>query len=82
MLMDAPTFVAHESCWTHEPKPVSTDLPMLTEPEANLYRDLLEDRYGQRLRLEQERVQFSAVQIAIKRVAPRVAEHFPAPENP
>jgi hypothetical protein len=68
MLMDAPTFVAHESHWTHEPKPVNTDLPMLTEPEANLYRDLIEDRYGQRLRLEQERVQFSAVQAAIQQL--------------
>jgi hypothetical protein len=50
-------------------KPVNTDLPMLTEPEANLYRDLIEDRYGQQLRLEQERLRFSAVQAAIERLS-------------
>jgi len=44
---------------------VNTDLQMLTESEAMLYRDLIEDRYGQRLRLAQERVQFLAMQAAI-----------------
>jgi hypothetical protein len=54
---------------------VNTGLPMLTEPAANLYRDLIEDRHGQRLRLEQERVQFSAIQAAIER-SPRAWQNI------
>jgi hypothetical protein len=71
--------------WLHERdliKPVNTDLPMLTEPESNLYRDLIEDRCGQQLRLEQERVRFSAVQAAIERLSHTWRNISPPPDNP
>jgi hypothetical protein len=65
MLMDADTLLAHPLQWVSEDQPTNQPLPHLTEPEAALYRDLIEDRYGHKVRLEQERVRFSLVQRAL-----------------
>jgi hypothetical protein len=67
MLMDRATLLAHETQWVHEQAPVSTPLPMLNPAEADLYRDLVEDALGPSVRLEQERVRFSAVEHALNR---------------
>ena len=65
MLMDVETLLAHPLQWVTEDKPTNQPLPHLTEPEAALYRDLIEDRYGHQVRLEQERVRFSLVRQAL-----------------
>lgn len=65
ILMDQPTLMAHRNQLTTEPTPTSAPLPHLTSQEAELYRDLVEDRYGPAVRLEQERVRFSHVRVAL-----------------
>ena len=65
ILMDHETLLAHRGQWVTEPTPTAQQLPHLTEPESELYRDLVEDRYGHHVRLEQERVRFSAVTAAL-----------------
>jgi hypothetical protein len=65
MLMDHDTLLAHPNQWVDEPNPTSRPLPHLTEAEAALYSDLIEARYGPRVRLEQERVRFSLLRQAL-----------------
>lgn len=66
MLMDHDTLLAHPDQWVDEPNPTNRPLPHLTEPEAALYSDLIEARYGPRVRLEQERVRFSLLRQALR----------------
>ena len=67
LLMDRETLYAHQNLWTEEPLDARTvvDLPGLEPAEAALYDDLRCDRLGVRIRLEQERIAFSAVNSAI-----------------
>ena len=65
ILMDRDTLLAHEAHWTSEPEPKNVALDRLIADEAALYADLVEGAYGPRLRLEQERVRFSAVAAAL-----------------
>ena len=65
ILMDHDTLLAHPRQWAQEEAPTVRPLPHLTEAEAALYRDLIEDRYGDRVRLEQERVRFSNVRATL-----------------
>ena len=66
MLMDHKTLLAHPNQWVDEPSPTNRPLPHLSEAEAALYRDLIEARYGPRVRLEQERVRFSLLRQALE----------------
>ena len=65
ILMDRETLLAHPGQYVSEPTPTSEHQPNLTEPERTLYQDLVEDRYGESVRLEQERVRFSLVRQAL-----------------
>jgi hypothetical protein len=65
MLMDRATLLDHEAHWGYEATPVNAVLDRLTPDEAALYRDLVEGRYREQLRLEQERLRFSAVRAAM-----------------
>jgi hypothetical protein len=57
ILMDEPTFLANKSYWSEEEKPVvDAELDLLTGEERKLYGDLCGNRWGARLRLEQERI--------------------------
>ena len=56
MLMDEATLVANLDRIVAEATPLSEPLPHLTGPEQRLYRDLVEDRFGLGVRLEQERI--------------------------
>jgi hypothetical protein len=75
LLMDRATLLAHESQWVTEANPVNDHLDHLHPDEAELYRDLVEGAYGANVRLEQERIRFSAVERAIERAlaTPRFA---------
>lgn len=65
MLMDRNTLLDHESQWVREEKPVSGVLHTLTPAEAALYRDLVEGTFGESVRLEQERIRYSAISGAL-----------------
>lgn len=60
LLMDRATLVAHRPLWTQEAvnQRFSGELDRLTDAESQLYDDLRRDRLGERVRLEQERVDF------------------------
>lgn len=61
VLMDRDTLLAHRDRWVTEERPATSWLRHLTKPEADLYADLVSDRLGERVRLEQERVDWSWV---------------------
>jgi hypothetical protein len=59
LLMDQQTLLAHKALWNVESKPHSAvSLHNLTLEEAALYRALKENRWGDRVRLEQERIRW------------------------
>jgi hypothetical protein len=56
LLMDRETLLAHRDRWIIEASPTGSRLDRLTADEQALYQDLVTDRLGERVRLEQERV--------------------------
>jgi hypothetical protein len=56
LLMDRATLVRHRDRWVREPAPTAARLDRLAADEAALYADLVSDRFGDAVRLEQERV--------------------------
>lgn len=62
LAMDRQTLLAHRDRWGMEPSPTTALLPHLTPAEADLRRDLVEDTYGPRIRLEQERLDWAHLQ--------------------
>lgn len=61
LLMDSDTLLAHESFWISESKPANRVLPRLSESETTLYRELVENRFGAGVRLEQELIDYQFV---------------------
>jgi hypothetical protein len=59
LLMDRATLVEHRDRWVREPSPTAARLDRLTPDEAALYVDLVSDRLGDAVRLEQERVDWA-----------------------
>jgi len=66
MLMDHATLLAHRSHWVTEPTPTVAPLDRLDSDETRLYQDLLGDAFGSAVRLEQERIRFSALEQALR----------------
>ncbi|ATD70008.1 MULTISPECIES: Wadjet anti-phage system protein JetD domain-containing protein [Gordonia] len=62
VLMDRETLVAHRDRWVIEQRPASSDLVRLTPTERDLYTDLVMDALGERVRLEQERIDWAWAQ--------------------
>jgi hypothetical protein len=58
-LMDRDTLLTHRERWGSEPSPTAAHLAGLTADEAALYSDLVSDRFGERIRLEQERIDWT-----------------------
>ena len=56
LLMDEDTLLAHRDLWQREDKPAAGPLERLTPAERAVFDGLLADRWGERVRLEQERV--------------------------
>ncbi|WP_019928951.1 Wadjet anti-phage system protein JetD domain-containing protein [Nocardia sp. BMG111209] len=71
ILMDRQTLLSHESRWVREPSPAFGAFANLNSVEGALYRDLVEQTFGDNVRLEQERIRFSAVTTALARIASR-----------
>ena len=62
VLMDRATLVAHRERWGHEDRPASSRLTRLTSDERALYDGLVTDQFGERVRLEQERIDWTWVE--------------------
>jgi hypothetical protein len=56
LLMDADTLHCHRDLWQHEGKPAAGPLERLTDQERAVFDGLSTDRWGERVRLEQERI--------------------------
>lgn len=69
VLMDRSTLLAHEDRWGAENTPTRSRLSRLTSPECDLYDDLVEDTFGTRIRLEQERIAWDHVVDALARLS-------------
>lgn len=69
LLMDRQTFLAHSGLWGDEPLPQQRELDHLTTNELALYDDLRDQRLGNKLRLEQERIPYHLLQTALKSIA-------------
>lgn len=54
--MDRETLLAHRDRWVSEERPTKSSLPRLRLAERGVYSDLVSDVFGERVRLEQERV--------------------------
>jgi hypothetical protein len=65
MLMDRDTLLGHRDHWATEPSPTAAALDRLAPAESALYIDLTSNTYGRSVRLEQERVSFSAIEEAV-----------------
>jgi hypothetical protein len=65
LLMDRETLMAHREAWVEEPVPHLAPLSRLDRDEQALFEDLVGDRVGRRVRLEQERVRFGVVRRAV-----------------
>ena len=65
MLMDRATLLDHRDHWGREPSPTAAVLDRLGPAESALYADLISDTYAPSVRLEQERISFSAVEKAV-----------------
>ncbi|MCB0923433.1 MAG: hypothetical protein KDB50_02635 [Mycobacterium sp.] len=62
VLMDRETLLAHRDRWGTEDRPARSVLTRLTAEEADLYADLVGDGLGERVRLEQERIDWRWVE--------------------
>lgn len=65
MLMDRVTLLGHRDRWVTEPSPTAVNLDRLDSAESDLYSDLIKGSYAPSVRLEQERISFSAIEAAL-----------------
>jgi len=65
MLMDRVTLLGHRDRWVIEPSPTAVTLDQLDPAESALYADLIWGSYAPFVRLEQERISFSAIEKAL-----------------
>jgi hypothetical protein len=61
VLMDRDTLLAHRDRWVTEENPAKSALTRLTPDEYDLYSELVADGLGERVRLEQERIDWQWV---------------------
>jgi len=67
VLMDEPTLFAHRDLWVQEKEQsASSELPLLTKSEQELFLSLKNNSFGQQVRLEQERICWDAAWKAIQ----------------
>ncbi len=66
LLMDRRTLMAHQAFWGEEAQQTVRDLSRLNAKEAGLYDDLRDNRLQKQLRLEQERIGYGWLLLALK----------------
>lgn len=81
LLMDRQTLLDHLDRVVVEEHPTAKPLAALTADEQILYRDLVEDRFGTSVRVEQERIRFSAVRHALESWMTSHQPSSPRPES-
>ena len=83
-LMDRATLEAHRGLWGQEPaeRRYAGDVSRLSAEERALFEDLVLDRLGERVRLEQERVGFGWLEAALERVERRRLPGAAVPTEP
>lgn len=67
-LMDQRTLLAHRALWGAEAQPEKGNLVRLNADESALYNQLRQNHWGDRIRLEQERIGFDYLQDAIQKL--------------
>jgi hypothetical protein len=77
VLMDRATLEAHRDRWVVEDRPARSALTRLTTDEADLYRDLVQDVMGERVRLEQERIDWDWAAARLSPPTPAAAGRRP-----
>ncbi|MBU0674029.1 MAG: hypothetical protein KJ950_05245 [Proteobacteria bacterium] len=68
LLMDRNTVLQHQEQWGHEQSPANRELPRLNEAETQLYNDLRNNQFTKALRLEQEKISYTFLQSALKKL--------------
>ncbi len=68
LLMNRETLMAHRSLWVHEQAPYRAALSHLDPDEQTLLDDLVHDRLGEKVRLEQERISYAFLERNLKTI--------------
>lgn len=68
LLMDRQTLLDHQLLWGMEAQPEVANLTRLTPEECVLYDELRRNHWGERVRLEQERIGFDCFDRALRRL--------------
>ena len=63
--MDRETLLAHRDRWGSEDRPARSVLTRLSVEEGDLYAELVGDGLGERVRLEQERIDWGWVALRL-----------------
>ena len=66
--MDSETLLAHHAHWVIEPQPETKSLSQLKPAENMLYEGLCKNQWGDRIRLEQEKVGYIFLVDALKNI--------------
>ncbi len=69
LLMNRETLMAHRSLWGREDVPCRAALSRLEQDERMLFDDLVSDRLGENVRLEQERVSYAFLERGLKTIS-------------
>jgi hypothetical protein len=69
LLMNRETLMAHRSLWGCEDVPRRTALSWLQKDEQALFDDLVSDRLGENVRLEQERVSYDFLERSLETIS-------------
>jgi hypothetical protein len=73
-LMNRDTLLAHRSLWVHEQAPYRATLTRLEKDERELFEDLVCDRFGEKVRLEQERVSYALLERELNAICLSLAD--------
>src|SRR6266436_8874192 len=68
-LMNRETLLAHRTLWVLEQAPYRAELSHLDPDEQTLFDDLVHDRFGEKVRLEQERISYASLERDLKTTA-------------
>lgn len=68
LLMNRETLMAHQPLWVHEETPSLATLSRLDPDEQALFDDIVNDRLGKNVRLEQERVSYAFLERSLRTI--------------
>jgi hypothetical protein len=65
LLMDSETLLSHRRLWVQEERQYEKTLMHLTDEERDVFEALLSGQFGERVRLEQERISVGALETVL-----------------